>query len=214
MPFVFCAKKRCIARGVHEDPRDAQRLWCDTHSRTAARPVSHQRSGGKRRHCATDGCTLLPSFGDPTTRYAANCSKHRQLGHINLRAPYCTSPGCVKTASYSSPRGKAQKYCSEHSPPGYIHKSLRRECGGRVVKRAQNDTAGMPVDTPVDMPVDTPVDTPVDMLVDMPVDMPVDTPAEASAADDTAADTAADDAYLRELWDSALFDAELEAALF
>ena len=210
MPFVFCANKRCIARGVHEDPRDTQRLWCDTHSRTTARPVSHQRSGGKRRHCATDGCTLLPSFGDPTTRYAANCSKHRQFGHINLRAPYCTSPGCVKTASYSSPRGKAQKYCSEHSPPGYVHKSLRRGCGGRVVKRVQDDTAGMPVDMPADTPVDTPAEA--SAADDTAAD---DTAADDTAADDTAADdTAADDAYLRELWDSALFDVELEAALF
>jgi hypothetical protein len=93
--------------------------------------------------CEHLDCRIQCYFGDPLTKIAKYCAKHKQDGDINLRPTKCNFETCQKQRYFGDPITRVSKFCRQHKDDGDI--DLRKKtCHGKDC--STNPSFGSPID--------------------------------------------------------------------
>lgn len=115
-----CEREGCnlIPSFKHKEDKGAR--FCSAHKLPGMQDF-HRAT----RYCKDGvGCTHNPSFGFRGGK-RTSCSKHKQIGMINLNTSKCHEPGCDVNPHFALP-GSAPRMCSTHRWQGMVNVVSKR----------------------------------------------------------------------------------------
>ena len=80
------------------------------------------------RSCTHEGCKTHPVFGNPGSRVAEYCGRHKEARMVDVKSKRCGFDGCTAQPVFGNPGSRVAEYCGRHKEAGMVDVKSKR-CG-------------------------------------------------------------------------------------
>ena len=117
MRHKHCEHEGCTKRPHYNVEGEKTGRFCVTHR------LPDMVGCGIFRHmlCITEGCTTSASFNHPPVKKRIHCSKHKEVGMVNVYQPGCREPGCKTVGSFNFLPHNTGVCCKKHKAEGMVN---------------------------------------------------------------------------------------------